>query len=307
MQTYDVLSYGTIGMDRIIRVPRLPLANRTTHSSDESLHLGGKATNTASILAHWGVSVAVSGTTIGDDSMGDSIFEALKDHPGISTEFMARKRDLASMFCYIFVAQNGERVIVGMNADDNPPTRVGSKMIERCRLLTLDLYGGDERVEAARLAQSLAKPVIVGDVRDPDHPVLPYTDVAIASATELAMDGIDPGEFSKQVMCSGAGSVIVTNGSMPIHVIDPDQKIVEIMPPEVEVVDTTGAGDAFRAGVVYGVLNNMALLESATVGAAVGSLMTTALGATRMIPGLDTVMDLANRLQYKRLYTSDSP
>lgn len=305
-QAYDVLSYGTIGMDRIIRVPHLPSPSRSTHSSDESLVLGGKATNTASVLAHWGVSVAVSGTAIGDDEIGRSLFDALKNRPGISTEFIRRQPGLASMFCYIFVAQTGERVIVGMNTDDNPTTLPTVEMIRRCRVLTLDLYGGDERVEAARIAKSLGKTVIVGDVREADHPVLKYTDLAIASAAELETQGMEPREFSGKAIESGACNVIVTNGSKPVRVYGCDHSVGEIVPPEVEVVDTTGAGDAFRAGTVYAALHDMALLEGAALGTAVGSLIATARGATSRIPDLEITMNLARSLLHRRIRLSDS-
>jgi sugar/nucleoside kinase (ribokinase family) len=209
------------------------------------------------------------------------------------------------MFCYIFVAQTGERVIVGMNADDNPPTPPTVEMIERCRVLTLDLYGGDERVEAARIAKSLRKIVIVGDVREADHPVLAYTDLAIASAAELAEQGMEPREFSAKVMQSGACNVIVTNGSKPVRVFGSDHSVGEIVPPEVEVVDTTGAGDAFRAGTVYATLIDMTLMESAALGTAVGSLIATAPGATSRVPDLEMTMKLARSLPRRSVRLSD--
>jgi sugar/nucleoside kinase (ribokinase family) len=49
--SYDVLSYGTIGFDHIIRVPHLPSPDIGTHALGESDHLGGKAANTAVFLA----------------------------------------------------------------------------------------------------------------------------------------------------------------------------------------------------------------------------------------------------------------
>jgi sugar/nucleoside kinase (ribokinase family) len=300
--TYDVLSYGTIGIDRILRVPHLPSPDISTHAWDESIHLGGKATNSAAFLATWGLDVAVCGTTIGYDDTGETLIAILTKHPRISTQYLGRKRDLHSMYCCILVTPDGERAIIGVHADENVPTPPTAGMVEDARLLTLDLYGGKERVEAARLARLAGRPVVAGDVRDPDHPVLPYTTVAIASGPELkAGTTLLPEEFARAAQAVGTGQVIVTQGKREVLVFDADGAIWEVQPPHIEVVDTTGAGDAFRAGVIFGLLSGRPLVECAALGASAGSINVGRVGAASNPPSLEEAESLAAKLECRRV------
>lgn len=297
--SFDVLSYGTIGLDKIIRVPHLPRPDVGTHALDESLHLGGKATNTAAFLSTWGVKVAISGHTIGYDEMGDKLFEILANYPNMSTRYLQRQVGLRSMYCCILVTPDGERSIIGINTDGNPQTWPTVEMISDARLLTLDLYGGVERVEAARLAHQAGLPVVIGDLRHLDHPILPYTTVAIASAAEIRRQypGLSSRDFARSVQSAGAKQVILTDGPREVFVFDEMGNISAITPPCVPVVDTTGAGDAFRAGVVYGVLQGWGLIECAALGTAAGSINVGRPGAATQPPALDEVQAVARSLR----------
>jgi sugar/nucleoside kinase (ribokinase family) len=174
-------------------------------------------------------------------------------------------------------------------------------MVEDARLLTLDLYGGKERVEAARLARLAGRPVVAGDVRDPDHPVLPYTTVAIASGPELkAGTTLLPEEFARAAQAVGTGQVIVTQGKREVLVFDADGAIWEVQPPHIEVVDTTGAGDAFRAGVIFGLLSGRPLVECAALGASAGSINVGRVGAASNPPSLEEAERLAAKLECRR-------
>ena len=112
--SFDVLSYGTIGLDYILRVPYWPTPDRGVHAREEEEHLGGKATNTAVLLAGWGRKVAISGYVIGDDPVGTRLLEQLSEcepqHPLLGGR-------LSSMYCRILVNPAGERAIIGVRAD----------------------------------------------------------------------------------------------------------------------------------------------------------------------------------------------
>src|SRR5438046_1626113 len=95
---FDVLSYGTLGVDRILRVPHWPGPDVSTHTFSESIHLGGKATNAAAFLAAWGARVAVAGTIVGKDDTGRLFFDLLKCYSGISTNHIEQREGVASMY-----------------------------------------------------------------------------------------------------------------------------------------------------------------------------------------------------------------
>jgi sugar/nucleoside kinase (ribokinase family) len=231
--------------------------------------------------------------------MGQRVLAALEKIKGIDTRFLGRKAGLSSMYCIIFVRPDGERAIVGVHTDSviaSPPTQT---MIGSAKVLTLDLYGGDERVEAARMARNQGIPVIVGDVRRFDHAVLPYTTTAIASQAELRQEypGLSPSDCARRILDAGAEAALRTGGAGGILVFDTKEGIARFDPPQVEPVDTTGAGDAFRAGVVYGVLAGYATTRAAMVGAAAGSLAIGRIGAVTDPASLDEVLSLANSLR----------
>lgn len=298
LPSYDVLSYGTIGLDNILRLPHLPRPDIGTHTLDQSWHLGGKATNTAALLATWGLKVAISGHTIGDDDIGVRLLNILACYPNISTRYLTRQAGLQSMHCIILVTPDGERAIIGVNVEGNLQTPPTLEMVQDARLLTLDLYGGEERVEIAHLAYDAGLPVIVGDLRHTDHPVLPYTTVAIASAAEIrsGYPNLSLNDYARAVQKSGASHTIVTDGPSDVWVFEAGGAAVVIRPPSVPVVDTTGAGDAFRAGVVFGVLSGFSLVESAALGVAAGSLSVGYLGAASNPPSLAEVKSVAQAL-----------
>jgi sugar/nucleoside kinase (ribokinase family) len=298
-EKFDVLSYGTIGMDVILQVPHWPDADVSTHAFTARQTLGGKATNAAAHLAAWGLKVAVSGTIIGDDAMGKQLFRSIHNIQGISTRYLRKKRGHQSMYCIILVRPDGERAIIGVHTDTIETTPPTEDMIAGARILTLDLYGGAERVEAARLASRANVPVIVGDVRQLDHEVLPYTLIAIASAAELRNEypDLSPDECARRIADSGAKEIIITGGANQVLVFEENGVLTRFDPPPTVAVDTTGAGDAFRAGVVFGKAAGLSTPGAAKIGAAAGSLAVGKFGAATDPAPVGEVLRLADRIE----------
>jgi sugar/nucleoside kinase (ribokinase family) len=298
---YDVLSYGTIGMDVVLSVPHWPHPDISTHSASATEALGGKASNAAVHLAKWGLSVAVTGTIIGEDDFGQRILAALTKIPSLATRFVVQQSGIQSMYCIILVRSDGERAIVGVHTDSIVATPPSSEMMSSARLLTLDLYGGDERVQAARLAKEAGIPVVVGDVRRLDHDVLPHTTIAIASAAELRREypGLSADDCARRLVEAGAGGVVITGGAGMVLVLGDNNPALRFNPPQVIPVDTTGAGDAFRAGIIYGMLAGFSLAKSAMIGAAAGSLAVRRLGAATDPASIEQVLQVAEGLVFQ--------
>jgi sugar/nucleoside kinase (ribokinase family) len=241
--------------------------------------------------------VAISGTIIGEDELGSTLRTLLARFPRISTKYLGFQPGLNSMYCLILVTPDGERAIVGVNADQVPQTPPTRAMVEDASCLTLDLYGGNERIEAAELAFGVGRPVVVGDVRDLRHGVLRYATVIIASAAELKSGaGLTPGEFARAAQAAGARHVIVTQGQGTVIAFEGEKATYEIEPPAVQVVDTTGAGDTFRAGVVFGLFRGLSLVECTALGTAAGSIKVGRLGGATHPPSLSEVQTVAQRL-----------
>ena len=155
-------------------------------------------------------------------------------------------------------------------------------MLDGACCLALDLYGGPERLEAARVARAAGVVTVVGDVIWPTHPILPLTDIATNSGAFIRQEfpGVDPATHARELQRLSGGIVVTTDGANPVYVIDRDGAQFWLQPPPVEAVDATGAGDAFKAGLIYGLLQGWPLREAARWAVAAGALKVRTLGAS---------------------------
>ncbi len=301
--THEVFCYGELGVDNIIRLPHLPTPELAAFPPADSYHVGGAAANTAVWLARWGVSVGLTGNNIGDDDYGTQLWDWLSQHPTLNTRHIERCPDLATPFCRIMVTPDAERTILVYWYPQTPKTPLTADMLGGARYLALDLYGGDERVAAAQIARRASVQTVVSDIVWVDHPVLPLTDIAINSATYVreTFPGVDVLQHARELQAISRGIVVVTDGPRPVRALDRDGVLFTVQPPQVEAVDATGAGDAFRAGLIYGLLQGWSLAKSTAWATAAGALKVQRVGAASDPPCLEEVALLAATL------TSPSP
>ena len=295
----EVFAYGEVGIDNIIRVPHLPTLELAAFPTSDTYHIGGAAANTAVTLAAWGVRVRLAGNAIGDDERGRSLRQWLSAHPALDLSDLEIRSGLATPFCRILVLPDGERAILVFGYPQTPKTSLTSAMLDGARFLALDLYGGAERAEAARTARAVGVKTVVGDVIWPDHSVLPLADIATNSAAFIRQEfpGADLLAHALELRRISGGIVVTTDGSNPVHVVDRDGAQFWLQPPRVEVVDATGAGDAFKAGLIYGLLQGWELRQAARWAVAAGALKVGKLGASSQPPGVEEVTAMSERVR----------
>jgi sugar/nucleoside kinase (ribokinase family) len=298
MATCDVFCYGELGVDNIIRVPHLPTPELAAFPTADSYHIGGAAANTAVWLAQWGVPVRLAGNAIGQDEYGRQLWDWLCQHPALDVCTIERREDVVTPFCRILVTPDAERTILVYWYPKTPKTRLTADMLGGAHYLALDLYGGEERVAAARTARQAGVRTVVSDVIWLDHPVLPLTDIVINSAAYIreTFPDADVLQYSRRLQDVSGGVMVVTDGPRPAYVLDPEGRLDSIQPPSVDAVDATGAGDAFRAGLIYGLLQGWSLRESTVWAVAAGALKVQRVGAASNLPTQEEVASLAGKL-----------
>ncbi len=294
----DVLCYGELGVDNIIRLPHSPTPERAAFPYADSYHIGGAAANTAVWLAGWDVPVGLAGNAIGRDEYGRRLLEWLGQYPTLDLRHVEARDNSATPFCRIMVTPDAERSILVYGYPQALKTDLTAEMLDGARYLALDLYGGDERLAAARVARSAGAQTVVGDVVAPDHPVLPLTSIATNSAAYVRerFPGVDALQHARRLQAIGGGIVVTTDGPRAVHVLDRDGTLFHVRPPVIEAVDATGAGDAFRAGLIYGLLHSWSLPRCACWAAAAGALKVTRVGGASDVPKRDEVAALAATL-----------
>ncbi len=295
MTHYDVFCYGEIGIDNIIEVPYLPSPELAAFPTGDSYHVGGAAANTAVWLASFGFSVALAGNAIGFDSYGQQLWDSLSQYPNIDLSLIQRQKDVTTPFCRALVTPDGERSFLVYGYPQAPKTNLQANMLHGASYLALDLYGGDERLAAAQTAHKAGVKVIISDVIQLDHPVLPLTHIVINSGSYIraTFPGIDIRQYAHQLQAINQAVLITTDGANEVYVIAEDGSSFTVQPPRVTALDATGAGDAFRAGLLAGLLNNNDLTQAVRWGVAAGAIKVQHLGAATHVPTLAAVQKLA--------------
>ncbi len=254
-ELYDVLCYGTISMDNITRLNRLPNPRRDAVATFEYNELGGEALQVAITLATWGLRVLVAGNVIGTDWKADFIRNELARYPTIDTRYVERQLDVITPFSRILVTPDGERSRIAYWYDATPKVQLTEAMMRQARLLSVDAYGKEERDRAAEVARLLDRPVISADAIHPEYPLAGASDAVVISSAWLLVNYPDAFEYDHALalQAQGAGAVIITDGARPVLVVRSDGSAFGVEPYGIpDVVDTSGAGNLFKAGIVYG-------------------------------------------------------
>jgi sugar/nucleoside kinase (ribokinase family) len=292
---FDVLCYGTISADNLIYVPFLPTPRRDSHVQQDYRRLGGEAVTVARVLSSWGLRVAIVGNAIGFDYWGDFICAELERFEGIDTRYLEQRSDAKTPFCRVLVTPDGERSILGYWFDEAPKTALTEDMMRSARLLSVDVYGKAERDDAARIARRLGRPVISADAIWPNYPLAGLSDTIVISRDFLSIyfPGLYIYDHALELQRAGAGEIIITHGQKPVLTVDRHGRPATVETFPVRAVDTTGAGDVFKAAVIYGNLQGWNIISTTRFACAAASLYIALPRGRDDIPELAKVRDLA--------------
>lgn len=253
--SFDVLCYGTISVDHITRLDRLPGPRRDAIATAEYSELGGEALQVAVVLATWGLRVLVVGNVIGADWQGRFIVEHLAQHPNIDTRYLRCDPTGVTPFSRVLVTPDGEPSRIAYWYDRTPHVELTEAMMRQARLLSVDAYGRAERARAAEVARALGKPVISADAIHTDSPLATSSDAIVISGARLLQSYPEKFQYDHvlELQDQGAGVVLITDGPRPVLVVRADGSAFGVEPYEMaRIVDTSAAGNLFRAGIVYG-------------------------------------------------------
>jgi sugar/nucleoside kinase (ribokinase family) len=263
-ERYDVLCYGTISMDSITRLNRLPNPKRDAVATFEYNEVGGEALQVAIALARWGLRVLLVGNVIGTDWKGQLIERELARYESIDTRYIQSRPEAVTPFSRILVTPDGERSRIAYWFDDAPKVELTEAMMRQVRVLSVDAYGHQERDRAAEVARALGKPVVSADAISPTYPLASLSDVIVISGAWLLANfpGVFEYDHALELQEHGAGAIIITDGPRPVLVVRPDGSPFGVEPYQIpDVVDTSGAGNMFKAGIIYGWLRPEWTLE----------------------------------------------
>ena len=258
MRDLDVIVYGTVCMDLIWRVARLADPGRYEHIHDERRMAGGEAANSAIALARWGLRVALVGTTTGDDTDGRALREMLLTAaPNLDITGIAVSKDVRTPYCVCIATPDGHRTMYGSGFVEMQCPVLAPELAARARIFTMDPNAYQAGIRACRIAVEAGAHVVAMDyTRSPD-----VNRIAAISVTSHEQVPGPPSEaafakYARAVRDIDGCTVIVTCGENGCFIAERGREgeAAEHVPAYAvaEVIDSTGAGDVFRAGLIYG-------------------------------------------------------
>ena len=259
--TVDLTVVGSINLDLVARVERLPRPGETISGATFERFPGGKGANQAVAAARLGARVRLVGA-VGTDPLADEALGGLRA-AGVDLRL---ERAGTTGIALILVGDDGENQIVvipGANAAVSPVSPHGAVL---CQLEVPN----DVVRAAARAAEFFALNAA------PARPIDVFPDLLIVNRLE------------HEVVSSGK-LVAVTYGAEGAALFEDGVEIARARPPEVEAVDGTAAGDAFAACLVVSLLERRPRDEALRRACAAGALAASRLGAQ---PSLPTTLEL---------------
>ncbi len=294
--TPRVLCAGILVGDLFVPpLSRLPAAGELLVTDDFLMGAGGCAANVAVVLSKLGVASRVVGK-VGHDSFGDFVIDSLA-RLGIDVSFIGRSETMGTAKTVIVpVAGDDRRYIhtVGANADLTghdfvPGAMAGIDLVYLGGYLVLpglnpkavvDLFDAAHRTGA----QTVLDVVLPGDTQasmDDLRAILPSVDFFVPNDDEARQltGEQDPERQAACFNAAGAETVIITMGGDGL-LVRTATGTWRVNAPSVGLVDGSGAGDAFAAGLIVGILEGWPLQRSLRFACEVGALACTALGCS---------------------------
>ncbi|MGW7541847.1 carbohydrate kinase family protein [Streptomyces sp. NPDC054770] len=286
-----VVTMGVHVLDVLVRpVDAIPEGQDATLVEDIRMTAAGTAGGTALSLAKLGATVQSAGA-VGADATGDMLVQLL-GKAGIDTGFLVRRADTATSASVLPIRPNGDRPslhLLGANitygVDDVPWDALADAT--HLHLGGPELIGVDAAARILHFAKEhgvttsvdLLAPGVLGSFKQ-IAAALPYVDHLLPNDDQvLGFSGEDDLlAGAKKLVGAGAGLVAVTRGGDGALLVTAEG--AEPVPAfEIDVVDTTGCGDAFSAGFVYGIGLGRTPYDSAVLGNAVAALVAQGLGS----------------------------
>jgi sugar/nucleoside kinase (ribokinase family) len=303
----DVVCLGILVADVIARpVDDLPPTGSLALVDAITVEGGGCALNTASMLAKLGLRATVVGK-VGVDPFGDLLVRLL-DERGVGREGVLRDASVPTSSTVVLVDSAGERTFLhvpganGALGSDELDSRLleGARVLHVAGALVMERLDGEPLASVVAEAQGRGLLTSLDTVWDSTgrwsrlEPCLSHLDLATPSLAEgRALSGeSEPPRVAAWLHERGVREVALTMGARGCYASG-DGFVGYVDAPAVDVVDGTGAGDAFAAGVLFGRLAGWPLERSVRLGCAAGAQATTAVGATRGVRGLAQVLALA--------------
>ena len=254
---HDVYAFGVIAPSTLLVLEDdYPPSGGYAEIAGVYPSFGGEAAGGAYVLARLGVATKLDGNWLGEHEASKQVIGFLTQ-AGVDCRAI-RREGSAERVREIVVSTGGERTVLGTYKQLlatkawNVPSEDD---IRSSRIVCLDPFFDDESLQAARWCASTDTPYVTVDVA-PDSEIARRAEILIVSEDFATREfgSHDPHELLAAYTDECDGLVVLTYGSERIVSGRRAERPRESSPYSVDALDTTGAGDSFRAGIIYAML-----------------------------------------------------
>lgn len=267
---------GSINADMFIRMPQLPGRGETVAGGEPAWFPGGKGANQAVAAARMGGHVSMH-AAVGDDEPGRMAVANLES-AGVDLRSIARV-DAPTSIALVMVEESGEnQIVIAKGANDAVAVDAGAVGEANAVVMQNEIPVAAMLEAAAACNGTLI--VNAAPVREMPEELLNRIDVLIVNEHEFEAYGRPT-----------RGVVVVTAGKGEVIAYQDGEIAARATPPQVDAIDTVGAGDTFVGAFAVGITSGLSLQESLERAVFAASLSTLAHGAQSGMPTAKEVDD----------------
>ncbi len=258
MNGFDVYAYGMVSKSTLYKLDgALPAPDAYAEFSHAFEQIGGEAANSSIVLSRLGVPVRLDGNWLGGRNGGERPLSILRGF-GVDASRLRLDPDTTGVE-EVVIAAADTRTILGTyvklfsaGPQWNAPR---AEDVRAARVVSLDPFFRDESRAVARLCREHGRPWVTIDCRwDDELATGAAVNVVSGEFRHRELAGLDVDELFARYQEAATGLVVFTQGGGEVLFGRRGGPVRRLPAFRITPVDTAGAGDSFRAGMVYGVL-----------------------------------------------------
>ena len=277
----SIVVVGSVNLDLVAMAPRLPVAGETVTGATFQCFPGGKGANQALAARRLGADVRLI-ARVGEDAYADQALALLREG-GVDLTACTVDSDAATGIGMIAVAHTGEnQIVVAPGANG---TMVAADLdIPDADALICQLEVPQDVLMRAAAEFSNFFCINLAPAMPVPEALIDRADLIVVNDTEAAFYG--------QQLTQGRGWVAVTHGVDGAELFADGRVVAQAVPPRVDAVDSTGAGDTFTAALTVALLERQEPQAALSFACAAGAASVTTAGAQPALPARAQVEDL---------------
>lgn len=258
MPGINVYSFGMVSSSTLLVLKNaFPEADAYAEFTDKYYMTGGEAANSSIVLSKLGLKVRLDGNWLGNNDCGNRTIRFLKSY-GIDTNRLTRKVGYQNVEEFVVtdgLTRTNFGTYIKLLFTDKQWNDPNPSDIKAAQIVCLDPFFHEASRKAAELCASFSKSYVTVDCKY-DNPVSMNAACVILSGEfrKNEYKGIPAQELFELYRSTSKGLVVFTSGASEILFGRAKAQAHSHIPPTIKAVDSTGGGDSFRSGIIYGML-----------------------------------------------------